>query len=320
MKITNNSILITGGTGSFGVALLHKIINLNPKEIRIFSRDEKKQFDLKRRFPQSFIHWFIGDVKDPSSLIDAVRGVDIIFHAAALKQIPTLEDFPIEATKTNVLGTENVLQAAIQFDVKKVILLSTDKSIQPISAMGLTKALMEKNAISKARKYRNPIINIVRYGNVIGSRGSVIPLFIEAIKNQEEITLFNPDSSRFLITIEEAISLVLIAIESGKSGEIFVPNCQSATLDMIVKAIESILNLKAVKKISSLRTGDKFSEMMIDIDEFPYARISHNFFVIDGLKSKIEHNQIKSFNSQDKLMSFDQLLTLVKVEIGKVKH
>ncbi len=312
------TILITGGTGSFGVAFLKRLLKFNVKEIRIFSRDEKKQSDLKRLFPQNFIKFFIGDVRDRDSLVDPMNEVDIVFHAAALKQVPTLENFPLEATKTNVIGTDNVLSVAIQQKVKHIVILSTDKSIQPISVMGLTKALMEKTALAKAKTYKSPIINIVRYGNVIASRGSVIPLFIDAIKRNQTITLHNPDSSRFLITIQEAIDLVLFAIENGKQGEIFVPKIQSATLAMIYQSLEKFLNKKASVIISTLRQGDKLHEQLIEIDEYPFTRLERDVYIIDGLKDRaFKVPTIKPFFSNQVLMSQNQLDLLLE---GIVKN
>jgi UDP-glucose 4-epimerase len=305
MKLTQNlTILITGGTGSFGVAFLEKLLSLKIKEIRIFSRDEKKQSDLKLLYPHSFIKWFIGDVRDRDSLMDALNGVDIVFHAAALKQVPTLENFPLEATKTNVIGTDNVLSVAIQQGVKHIVVLSTDKSVHPVSAMGLTKSLMEKTVLAKARLYKSPIINIVRYGNVLASRGSVIPLFIDSIKKNIPITLHNPESTRFLITIQEAIELVLLAIESGKQGEIFVPKIQSASLSMIVKSLENLLNQTAKLKLSSLRQGDKLHEQLIDEDEYAYTTLEKGVYIIDGFKTHSNSlNAIKPFYSNHVLMS-----------------
>jgi UDP-glucose 4-epimerase len=314
MKLNQDStILITGGTGSFGIAFLEKLLSIKVKEIRIFSRDEKKQSDLRIRFPQSFIKFYIGDVRDRDSLIDAMHHVDVVFHAAALKQVPTLENFPIEATKTNVIGTDNVLSVAVQQHVKQVIVLSTDKSIQPISAMGLTKALMEKSVLAKAKNYPTPIINIVRYGNVLASRGSVVPLFIDAIKLNKPITLHNPDSSRFIITMQEAIELVLFAIEKGKQGEIFVPKTQSATLSMIYQSLEKILNKKAKVNLSNLRQGDKLHEQLIETDEYPYTRLEHNIYIIDGLKmSSPLQTTIEPFFSDQVLMSESKLESLLK--------
>jgi UDP-glucose 4-epimerase len=319
MKITNKTILITGGTGSFGVAFIEKLISLKPKEIRIFSRDEKKQSDLKRLYPQASIRWFLGDVRDRESLIDPMQGVDIVFHAAALKQVPTLENFPLEATKTNVIGTDNVLSVAIQQIVKHVIVLSTDKSIQPMSVMGLSKALMEKTVLAKANLYSTPIMNIVRYGNVIASRGSVIPLFVDAINKNKPITIHQEESTRFMISMDDAINLVLCAIEQGKQGEIFIPKVESASLKMIVNGLENVLQKKAIIRHAGLRQGDKFHEQLIEDEEYLYTTVITQGFVIDGLKRDGQVKKlIKPFFSKDVLMSEIDLIKLLTKEVKKL--
>ncbi len=320
MKITNTTILITGGTGSFGVAFIEKLISLKPKEIRIFSRDEKKQSDLKRIYPQAWIKWFLGDVRDRESLIDPMQGVDIVFHAAALKQVPTLENFPLEATKTNVIGTDNVLSVAIQQSIKHVIVLSTDKSIQPMSVMGLSKALMEKTVLAKANLYVTPIMNIVRYGNVIASRGSVIPLFVDAINKNNPITIHQEESTRFMIAMDDAINLVLCAIDQGKQGEIFIPKVESASLKMIVNGLENVLQKKAIIRHASLRQGDKQHEQLIEDDEYAYTTSMKQGFVIDGLKRIGQVKKtIKPFFSKDVLMSKIDLIQLLTKEVKKLK-
>jgi len=318
MKINNAKIFITGGTGSFGVAFINRLLELKPKEIRIFSRDEKKQSDLKRIYPQNYIKWYLGDVRDRDSLIDPMESVDIVFHAAALKQIPSLENFPLEATKTNIIGTDNVFSVAIQQKVKRIVFLSTDKSIQPISAMGLTKALMEKVVLAKAKLYETPIMNIVRYGNVLASRGSVVPLFIDAINDGKPITLYHPESTRFLMPIEDAIDLVLLAIKDGRHGEIFVPKVQSASLTMMVQSLEKILQKKAKINIESLRQGDKIHEQMIEDDEYAHTVSTENGYVIDGFKTKpLPTNVIKPFYSKDVMMT---ALDLTKLLTNIVRH
>jgi UDP-glucose 4-epimerase len=319
MKITNKTILITGGTGSFGVAFIEKLISLKPKEIRIFSRDEKKQSDLKRLYPQEWIKWFLGDVRDRESLIDPMQGVDIVFHAAALKQVPTLENFPLEATKTNVIGTDNVLSVAIQQIVKHVIVLSTDKSIQPMSVMGLSKALMEKTVLAKAILYSTPIMNIVCYGNVIASRGSVIPLFVDAINKNKPITIHQEESTRFMIAMDDAINLVLCAIDQGKQGEIFIPKVESASLKMIVNGLENVLQKKAIIRHAGLRQGDKFHEQLIEDEEYLYTTVITQGFVIDGLKRDGQVKKlIKPFFSKDVLMSEIDLIKLLTKEVKKL--
>lgn len=309
------TILITGGTGSFGVAFLESLLKKQTKEIRIFSRDEKKQFDLKRSFPQTNIRWFIGDVRDRESLRDAVRGADLIFHAAALKQVPTLENFPVEATKTNVIGTDNVLSLAIDYQVQRVIVLSTDKSIQPLSVMGMSKSLMEKVALAKASITKKPIINIVRYGNVIGSRGSVIPLFVEAINQQKPLHIHQLHSTRFMIIMKDAIQLVYMAAESGKPGEIFLPKVKSAPLSLLVKALEGLLKKHAIYEEKPLRPGDKLHEQIIELDEYPFTFEKGTYLVIDGLRQLMNPHPIKPFTSETNLMTLEELSEAIRSEI-----
>lgn len=319
MTINNSTILITGGTGSFGVAFIEKLISLKPKEIRVFSRDEKKQSDLKRKFPLPFIRWYLGDVRDRESIVDSMNGVDIVFHAAALKQVPTLEDFPLEATKTNVLGTSNVLSVSIQQKVKHVIVLSTDKSIQPMSVMGLSKALMEKTVLAKAGLYSTPIMNIVRYGNVIASRGSAIPIFVDSIMKNQPITIHQEESTRFLITMDEAINLVLVAIELGQQGEIFIPRTKSASLKMIINGLEKVLDKKAVIHHQGLRHGDKLHEQLIEHEEYPFATLTKDGYVIDGLRRRGEVKKlIQPYYSYDVLMSEEDLIKLLSQTVRKL--
>jgi UDP-N-acetylglucosamine 4,6-dehydratase/5-epimerase len=311
-KINESVVLITGGTGSFGVAFLEKLILLGSKEIRILSRDENKQFELKKKFPHKNIRWFIGDVRDIESIKDAIRGSDYIFHAAALKQVPTLENFPIEATKTNVIGTENVLNLAIDYQVKRVIVLSTDKSIQPIGVMGLTKSLMEKVVLAKAALNQKPIFNILRYGNVIGSRGSVIPLFIDAIKQQQSIVVHQLDSTRFMLSMVDAIDIVIEAMTSGLQGEIFIPKIKSASLRNIIHALESLLNKKAIFSEQPLRVGDKLHEQLIDQEEYAYSFMKHNHYIINGLKQTLTSESVKPFSSENQQLNIQEIIHLIQ--------
>jgi UDP-glucose 4-epimerase len=311
-KINESVVLITGGTGSFGVAFLEKLISLGTKEIRILSRDENKQFELKKKFPHKNIRWFIGDVRDIESIKDAIRGSDCIFHAAALKQVPTLENFPIEATKTNVIGTENVLNLAIDYQVKRVIVLSTDKSIQPIGVMGLTKSLMEKVVLAKAAHNQKPIFNIVRYGNVIGSRGSVIPLFIDAIKQQQSIVVHQLDSTRFMLSMVDAIDIVIEAMTTGLHGEIFIPKIKSASLRNIIHALESLLNKKAIISEHPLRVGDKLHEQLIDHEEYVYSFMKHNHYIVNGLKQTLTSESVKPFSSENQQLNIQEVIHLIQ--------
>jgi len=238
-------LLITGGTGSFGYAVLNRFLNTDIKEIRIFSRDEKKQDDMRNRYKNDKIKFYIGDVRDLRSIKDALFGVDYVFHAAALKQVPSCEFFPLEAVKTNVIGTDNVLTAAIEEGVKKVICLSTDKAAYPINAMGISKAMMEKVFVAKAKRVKegSTVICGTRYGNVLASRGSVVPLFIDQITKGIPITITEPSMTRFLMNLDDAIDLVLFAFEKGEAGDIFVQKAKSATIGDLAQAIKEIFKL-----------------------------------------------------------------------------
>ena len=275
IKLNNNSnmfknkvLLITGGTGSFGNAVLNKFINSDIKEIRIFSRDEKKQHDMRVRLNSNKIKFYIGDVRDISSLDVAMSGVDFVFHAAALKQVPSCEFFPIEAVKTNILGTENVLTSAIKYKIKKVVCLSTDKAVYPINSMGMTKGVMEKVAIAKSRIANDTIITITRYGNVLASRGSVVPHFIDQIKSNTNITVTDPNMTRFIMTLDEAVDLVMFAFENGNAGDIFVQKAPSSTIGLLAEVISEIFNYKLKIEIIGTRHGEKLYESLLTREEF----------------------------------------------------
>jgi len=261
-------LLITGGTGSFGNAVLNKFINTDIKEIRIFSRDEKKQHDMRVTLNTNKVKFYLGDVRDIRSIDVAMTGVDYVFHAAALKQVPSCEFFPIEAVKTNVLGTENVLESAIKNNVKKVICLSTDKAVYPINSMGMTKGVMEKVAIAKSRITRNTIITITRYGNVLASRGSVVPHFIDQIISNSNITVTDPNMTRFIMTLEEAVDLVLFAFEKGNPGDIFVQKAPASTIGMLAEVISEIFDYNVNIKIIGTRHGEKLYESLLTKEEF----------------------------------------------------
>jgi UDP-N-acetylglucosamine 4,6-dehydratase len=273
------TLLITGGTGSFGTAILDRFLDTGISEIRVLSRDEKKQDDLRKKYKNPKLKMYIGDVRDFSSVVGAVRGVDYIFHAAALKQVPSCEFYPMEAFKTNVLGVENVLEAAISNSVKKVICLSTDKAVYPINAMGISKAMMEKVAVAKSRENHSTAICITRYGNVMGSRGSVIPLFLEQIKNKKEITITDPNMTRFMMTLDDAVDLVIHAFEHGSSGEIFVQKSPAATIDTLVKALTAIYGYDNYPiKIMGTRHGEKLYEVLLSREEMVVAQDSLNYY------------------------------------------
>lgn len=266
-------ILITGGTGSFGIAVLNRLLNSDFKEIRIFSRDEKKQDDMRKKYSNSKLKFYIGDVRDYQSVLNSVRGVDYIFHAAALKQVPSCEFHPLEAVKTNILGTENVLEAAIQCDVQRVICLSTDKAVYPINAMGISKAMMEKVAVAKSRSSIKTVINITRYGNVMASRGSVIPLFVNQILSGKPITITDPNMTRFMMSLDDAVNLVLYAFENGQSGEIFVQKSPSATIEVLAKALTRLMG-KPNHEVSLIGTrhGEKLYETLLSREEMTSAQ------------------------------------------------
>jgi UDP-glucose 4-epimerase len=264
----NKTLLITGGTGSFGNAVLNRFLNTDHfKEIRIFSRDEKKQDDQRRKVSNPKVKFYIGDVRNPDSVEIAVRGVDYIFHAAALKQVPSCEFFPMEAVKTNVLGTENVIEAAIRNNVKKVVVLSTDKAVYPINAMGISKAMMEKVFVAKSRNAGNTIITGTRYGNVMASRGSVIPLFVNLIKSNKDLTLTDPTMTRFMMTLEDAVDLVLFAFKNAEPGDLFVQKAPGATIETLSKALLELYNSNNKLKIIGTRHGEKLYESLLTREE-----------------------------------------------------
>ena len=267
----NKILLITGGTGSFGNAVLDRFLGSDIKEIRIFSRDEKKQHDMRVAYNNSKIKFFIGDVRNENSLRDAMIGVDYVFHAAALKQVPSCEFYPMEAVQTNVLGTENVLNAAISNNVKKVVCLSTDKAVYPINAMGVSKAMMEKVFVAKSRNSKNTIITGTRYGNVMASRGSVIPHFIDQIKSGNSITVTNPDMTRFMMTLDHAVELVLYAFNNGKSGDIFVQKSPASTIGDLANTLKEIYNSDVEIKNIGIRHAEKMHETLLSKEEFMLA-------------------------------------------------
>jgi UDP-N-acetylglucosamine 4,6-dehydratase len=284
MKLLNNSvILITGGTGSFGKAFLNKLLNSEVKEIRIFSRDEKKQDDMRKKYQDDKLKFIIGDVRDIDSCNSASKNVDYIFHAAALKQVPSCEFYPLEAVKTNIMGTENILNAAITNNVKKIVCLSTDKAVYPINAMGVSKAMMEKIVIAKARmnESSNTVICLTRYGNVMGSRGSVIPLFINQVNEKKSITVTDPNMTRFLMTLEDAVDLVLFAFKNGENGEIFVQKSPASNIEILVKAVKKFLNVENHPvEVIGTRHGEKLYETLLSREEFAVAEELDNFYKI----------------------------------------
>ena len=312
----NKTLLITGGTGSFGNAVLGKFLDSNIKEIRVFSRDEKKQDDMRRLYRSKKIKYFIGDVRDEKSIKQALVGVNLVFHAAALKQVPSCEFYPIEAVKTNIVGTENVLNASIINQVEKVICLSTDKAVYPINAMGISKAMMEKVFVAKSRITNHTKIIGTRYGNVMASRGSVIPLFHSQIINNNEITITDPTMTRFMMTLNNAVDLVTFAFKNGNSGDIFVQKSPSSTIGDLAKVLKKIYNSNVNIKNIGIRHGEKLHETLLSREEHQisedlgnYYRIpadnrdlNYDKFFIQGmsLKNKEEFNSYNTRRLEEK--------------------
>lgn len=276
----NKKLLITGGTGSFGNAVLDRFLNTNISEIRIFSRDEKKQDELRNKYQNPKLKFYIGDTRELSSIKSAISGVDYIFHAAALKQVPSCEFYPLEAVRTNILGTENVLDAAIEKGVEKVIVLSTDKAVYPINAMGMTKALAEKLMVAKSRMIdgAGPTLCATRYGNVMASRGSVIPLFISQLKANKPITITDPNMTRFLMSLEDSVDLVLHAFENANQGDIFVQKAPAATILDLANSLKDIFKSNSPIEIIGTRHGEKLYESLVSREEMAHAKDMDNYF------------------------------------------
>lgn len=322
----NKTLLITGGTGSFGNAVLNRFLNTDIKEIRVFSRDELKQDNMRHEYQAKYpevsdkLKFYIGDVRDINSIKNAMHGVDYIFHAAALKQVPSCEFFPIEAVKTNVLGTENVLTAAIECGVKKVVCLSTDKAAYPVNAMGTSKAMMEKVIVAKSRTVdpEKTSIMCTRYGNVLASRGSVIPLFISQINDGKPLTLTEPSMTRFVMTLEEAVDLVLFAFEHGTSGDIFVQKAPACTIDVLAKATKELFHAENEIKVIGIRHGEKMYETLLTDEECANAIDLGDFYRVPADKRDlnydkyfsegVEKSQLSQFNSNNtRLMTLEQV-------------
>lgn len=309
---SGKTLMITGGTGSFGNAVLNRFLDTDIKEIRVFSRDEKKQDDMRKHYANSKIKFYIGDVRDMRSIQDAIRGVDYIFSAAALKQVPSCEFFPMEAVWTNIVGTDNVLTAAIQAGVEKVICLSTDKAAYPINAMGISKAMMERVFVAKSRTTDTTTICGTRYGNVMCSRGSVIPLFIDQIKEGKPITVTDPEMTRFLMSLDEAVDLVMFAFENGKPGDIMVQKAPACTIGTLARAVQELFHDKNEIHYIGIRHGEKKYETLLTKEECLHARDMGDFFCVpadnrdlnyeryfdQGHKEKAEIEEFTSDNTQ----------------------
>ena len=288
----SNKLLITGGTGSFGQAVLNRFLSSNEfAEIRIFSRDEKKQSDLRKRTMNTKVKFYIGDVRDKRSIDTAMKGVDYVFHAAALKQVPSCEFFPMQAVRTNVLGTENVLDSAIQHGIKNVVVLSTDKAVYPINAMGISKAMMEKVMVATARNSGKTIICGTRYGNVMASRGSVIPLFIEQIKENKSLTITDPNMTRFMMTLDDAVDLVLYAFKNARSGDIFVQKSPAATIDNLAKSLIDLYNSDSEIKYIGTRHGEKLYESLISKEDMMNVEDLGNYYRIPADNRDLNYNK-----------------------------
>jgi len=303
----NKTIMITGGTGSFGNAVLRRFLNTEVKEIRIFSRDEKKQDDMRREFSDSKIKFYIGDVRDYDSVFNAMGGVDFIFHAAALKQVPTCEFFPVQAVKTNILGAENVIRSAIINQIKKVIVLSTDKAVYPINAMGMSKALMEKVMIAYSRQQpdNGTVLCGTRYGNVMASRGSVIPLFIEQIKAGKPITITDPDMTRYMMSLEEAVELVVYAYQHGKQGDIFVQKSPASTIKDLAQALVEIFEAETEINIIGTRHGEKKHETLVNREEMAKAVDLPGYYQIPADTRDLNYNKYFS-NGEERVSELQE--------------
>lgn len=330
-------LLITGGTGSFGNAVLRRFLKSDIKEIRIFSRDEKKQDDMRQYYKNAKVKYYIGDVRNFESINNAIKGVDYVFHAAALKQVPSCEFFPIEAVRTNVLGCENVLNAAIENHVSHVIVLSTDKAVYPINAMGMSKALSEKVMIAKSRNLNHPgmVLCGTRYGNVMASRGSVIPLFVEQIKKGNFITVTDPNMTRFMMTLEGAVDLVIFAFQNGNPGDIFVQKSPAATIDVLVKALLKLFNSTSKIKIIGTRHGEKLYETLVNREEMAKAEdlglyyripadtrdLNYNRYFIEGETQIAQMEEYTSHNTHrldvDETIQLLLKLDFIREDIGQ---
>ncbi len=308
----NKILLVTGGTGSFGHAVTRRFLHTGIKEIRILSRDEKKQDDMRKEFDDEKLKFYIGDVRDYNSIVNAFKGVDYVFSAAALKQVPSCEFYPLEATKTNVLGSDNVITACVNNHVKNAVFLSTDKAAYPINAMGITKALMEKNVIARSRQLLegDTVLCLTRYGNVMASRGSVIPLFLDQIKAGKPITITNPDMTRFMMTLDDAVDLVMFAFQHAHQGDLFVQKAPAATIDTLAKAVIELTESKTGIQNIGTRHGEKLYETLVTSEEMVRAEDMGNFFRIAAdnrdlnydkyfSKGEPKMDQIDTYNSHN---------------------
>ena len=332
MNISGKRFLITGGTGSFGTTVCEYLLKNDVKEVRIFSRDENKQYQMRRRIKNEKVNFFIGDIRDYDSVLQACNNIDFVFHAAALKQVPSCEFYPLEAVKTNIIGTNNILEACFENNVKKIVCLSTDKAVYPINAMGMSKALMEKIAISKSKNLNKnqTEVTVTRYGNVLFSRGSILPLLINKINNNESITITDFNMTRFLMTLDSAIDLVLFALKYGKNGQIIIPETYATTIKILSDAVLKIFKKENYPiKIIGTRHGEKKHETLMSREESFFSRKSKNFFIIDsdtrelnydlyfreGKKLEQFHNDYTSKNT--KQLNVNETIKILKPLIKK---
>lgn len=329
----NKTLLITGGTGSFGNAVMERFLDTDIKEIRIFSRDEKKQDDMRKQYKNEKLKFYLGDVRDLASVKNAMYGVDYIFHAAALKQVPSCEFFPLEAVKTNVMGTDNVLTAAIEYSVKKVICLSTDKAAYPINAMGISKAMMEKVFVAKSRTVDpdRTLICGTRYGNVMASRGSVIPLFIEQIKSGQPLTVTDPNMTRFLMSLEEAVELVVFAFQNAVAGDIMVQKSPASTIGDLAQAVKELFNADNEIKVIGTRHGEKRFETLLTREEYVVAEDLDGFYRVTADQRDLNYDKyfaegdqklttVEEYNSDNtQILSIEQIKEKL-LELDYVKN
>lgn len=324
-KFADRTVLITGGTGTFGNATLRRFLSTSIREIRIFSRDEKKQDDMRKEYNSSKLKFYLGDVREPGSLRDAVTGVDYIFHAAALKQVPSCEFFPIEALRTNSLGTENMLAQAIAAGVERVVVLSTDKAVYPINAMGISKAMMEKLAIAKSRVAgTRTVINVTRYGNVMASRGSVIPLLLKQIQDEKPLTITDPHMTRFMMTIDDAIDLVLFSFGHGLPGDTFVQKAPAATIETLAQALKKLMKADNPVNIIGTRHGEKLYETLLTREEMAVAEDTGGYYRVPSDKRDLNYasyfsegndrvGEVEDYNSHNtRRLDLDGMLELLK--------
>ncbi len=295
----NKTLLITGGTGSFGNAVLKRFLKSDIGEIRIFSRDEKKQDDMRRKLLNNKVKFFIGDVRDYNSVHNAMRGVDFVYHAAALKQVPSCEFFPLEAVKTNVIGAGNVVDAAVRNGVQRVVVLSTDKAVYPINAMGMSKAMMEKVMVAKSRNSSGTVLCGTRYGNVMASRGSVIPLFVSQIKEGKDITITDPNMTRFMMTLDDAVDLVLFAFENADSGDIFVQKAPAATIEVLAKALKRLYKADNPIKIIGTRHGEKLYESLVNREDMLKSEDMGGYYRIPADNRDLNYERYFSQGEED---------------------